>query len=282
MLLWLSTALEPMTLKELSEAIIIGEGPIAIDDEIRLLNPKDLLEVCSSLISFNNHCETIALAHSSVLDYLSSSEIQTSEARQFYLDPEARFQAIPKRCISYLLQPAFSSGCCVDQAEFNQRLDDWPLLSYIGETLFVHIELADINDPELRKLILRLFETHRLPGGGNFGTWVQAFIPDTVFNIESSTPLYYAARAGFVLVVRLILRTQGTEDLEKLGGVYGCTPLHVASWAGRAEVVKELLSAGANAKETNFDGRSGLYWAVQDGNHLVERMLRDAGATLDQ
>ena len=281
-LFWISSALTPMTLVELCEAVIVEEGQVVINDDVRLLNPRSTLELCSSLISYDNSTERITLAHSSVLEYLSSKDIQSSQVRSFYLDSDAAFQAVPRRCINYLMLPAFSSGCCSTGTELGQRFGDWPLLTYIAETLFDHLEYVDLHDQAFVDLILRFFATHHLPRGGNFGAWVQAFIPETSFNIESSTPLYYAARFGLLRLVRLILGTQGTGDLEKPGGVYGSTPLHVASWAGRTEVVKELLAAGASTKETNFDGSNALYWAVMSKNKRIERMLREAGATLNE
>jgi len=281
MLFWVSSAMMPMTLRELCEAMIIDEGKMAINEDVRLLNPRGTLELCSSLISYDHRTTTVTLAHSSVLDYLSSNDVRESDVRSYYMDSQDVFQALPRRCIHYLMLPAFSSGCCSNQRELIQRLDSWPLLTYIAETLFDHLEYADLRDPVFKDIVLRFFATHRLPRGGNFGAWVQAFIPKTTYNIESSTPLYYAARFGLVRLVRLLLQTQGTVDLEKPGGRYGSTPLHVAAWAGRREVVKEFLDAGADAKETNFDGDSGLTYAILNGDHVNERMLRDAGATCD-
>ena len=277
-LLWISSALQPMSLSELSEAIIIEEDSTVINDDIRLLNPRTTLELCSSLISYDNQSMRVTLAHSSVLDYLNSKEIQNNDVRSFYINPNIAYQAIPIRCIRYLMLPAFSSGCCSETQTRKQRLREWPLLTYIAETLFDHLEFVDLNDTAFVDLLMRFFATHSLPRGGNFGAWVQAFLPRTTYNIESSTPLYYAARFGLVRLVRLILQTQGTEDLEKAGGIYGSTPLHVAAWAGRTEVVKELLDAGANVHESNFDGSNGLYWATASGYWAIEKMLRNRGA----
>jgi len=280
MLFWISSAMMPMTLKELCEAIIIDEGKTVINEDVRLLNPKGTLELCSSLISYDHSTTKVTLAHSSVLDCLTSNNIRESDARSFYMDSQDIFQTVPRRCIHYLMLPAFSSGCCSTRGELDERLESWPLLTYIAETLFDHLEYADLSDPAFKDIVLRFFATHSRPRGGNFGALVQAFSPETTFNIESSTPLYYAARSGLLRLVRLLLQVQGTVDLEKPGGLYGSTPLHIAAWAGRTEVVKELLNAGANAKETNFEGESGLAWAINNGDHVIVRMLRDAGATL--
>ena len=56
---------------------------------------------------------------------------------------------------------------------------------------------------------------------------------------------------------------------------------HVATWQGRTAVVRDLLKAGANAKEVNQEGVTGLWCAVKFGYEDIEHMLRDAGATFE-
>ena len=281
-LFWVSSAMTPMRLKELSEAVIIHENQIVINEDVRLLNPRATLELCGSLISYDQRTTRATLAHSSVLDYLRSTDIQQSPVKSFYMDPKDIFQAVTRRCIHYLMLPAFESGCCSTKDKLRQRLKNWPLLTYVAETLFDHLRYADLRETKFKDLALRFFATHRRPGGGNFGAWVQAFAPGTTYNIEFSTPLYYAARFGLTRLVKLLLDTQGTEDLEKPGGGNGSTPLHVACWAGRNDVVTQLLDAGADVTETSYGGRNGLWWAVVSGDSVLEQTLRKAGATLDE
>ncbi|KAL9125995.1 MAG: hypothetical protein Q9217_004876 [Psora testacea] len=126
-----------------------------------------------------------------------------------------------------------------------------------ARTLFEHLTYVDL-DANIKERLLKNFATHKLPHYGNFSTLVQAFTPAT----------------------RLILSIDGTKDLEVRGGVYKSTPSHVAAWQGRTKVVEELLKAGANPKETNGDGHSGLFWAVKFGYRYIEQLLREAGATL--
>lgn len=80
----------------------------------------------------------------------------------------------------------------------------------------------------------------------------------------------------------MILASEGTKNLEAPGGIYGSSPLHVATWQGRTNVVRELLKAGANASEVNLDGTPALLWAVKYGFVEIERMLRDAGAVFEE
>ena len=80
----------------------------------------------------------------------------------------------------------------------------------------------------------------------------------------------------------MILALEGTKNLEAPGGVYDSSPLHVATWLGRTDVVRELLKAGANAREVNQDGTPALLWAAKYGFVEIDRMLRDAGAGFEE
>src|SRR2546421_1290710 len=66
---WLAYSVRPLTLDEVAEALAVRIGTFTIDPDDRLMDPRDILTVCSSLVTttydekFN---ETIRLAHYSV------------------------------------------------------------------------------------------------------------------------------------------------------------------------------------------------------------------------
>ena len=279
-LFWLCFSLRPMRFSELCEAVIIPEEGVTITEDMRLLRPEALLRICGSLISYDPLTTRVVLAHSSVEQYLTSQTIRTSDVREFYFDEATADNEIAVRCLNYLNNPVFSTGSCTSHKALEQRFKEWPLLPYLADLLFSHLSYITLDDP-VKTILLRFFGTHSKPRGGNFGAWVQAFTPKiNKYNeyIETSTPLYYASRFGLLPIVKMILVLEGTKDLEAPGGVYGSTPLHVATWQGRTDVVRELLKAGANAREVNEDGTPGILWAVKYGFVDIERMLREAGA----
>ena len=276
-LFWILFSLRPLTFNELCEAVIIPEHSDYVDEEMRLLRPWALLSDCSSLISYDTDSTNISLAHSSVMQYLTSDEIQRSEVCEFFLNEEEAETEITTRCLKYLLNSAFDSGYCSDPEKLAIRKEEWPLLDYIAHTLFDHLSYVTLTD-SFTPLLLRFFRTQSHPRGGSFGAWAQVFSETFYFDsLESSTPLYYAARSGLLSLVKLLLKLEGTKDLETPGGVYGSTPLHVAAYGGQTEVVRELLAAGANAKEFNQNGETGLLWAITFRHNEIEHMLKEAG-----
>ena len=178
-----------MTLKELSEAITIGEHSAIIREDVRLLRDEVLLKACSSLISYDSSTTQITLAHSSVFAYLTSHDIRLSDVRSFYLNEATAYNSVARRCINYMMLPAFQSGCCPSFMVLRERYAEWPLLHYVAEALFAHLYYIDL-DNDMTSLLLQFFATHHQEKGGNFGAWVQACFPAASDNIEASAPLF--------------------------------------------------------------------------------------------
>ena len=277
---WMALSVRALQFEELCEAVILDEDSGTVDEDARLLQPEDLLQVCSSLVSFDIKENTVVLAHSSVLEYLTSEQVKESEAREFYLDPASADISLARQCVSYLCSPKLQSGYCIRDTDLDDRYQEMPLLDYAVESWPIYAQLVEKRDIDeaTRHLLLQFFETSKLPRCGNFGAWVQAYFPCEILNIERSTPLYYAARFGINSMVRMILAVQGTRDLEVCGGRRGSPPIHAASLRGFSEVVQTLLRAGANADAVNEKGDYVLHYAASGGNLDVVKALLDAGA----
>lgn len=291
-LLWLCFSFKAMTVADLVEAIRIPIYGGEVTYKTRLLNPEQLLRDCSSLISYrtssyqvsdkSGRYDYIVLGHSSVREYLTSDKLKRSSMARFYINKRHADTILSKLCLNYLLQKKFASGCNRTHEGLMARMRESPLLEYLKNTLWDHLSYVDVNGP-LRPQLSRFLDSQRSPGGGNFGSWVQTYYRRTDFRLyEQTTPLYFAAREGLLSLVKMIIAVDGTKDLERRGGRNDSTPLHVAAWSGHTRIVKELLAAGANVREQSSDGMNGLYYAVVRRHSEVERLLRDAGAVLNE
>jgi len=65
-LLWLAGAITPLTLAQLDEAIMIETGRSSLNNDKGVINPKDILAACRSLVIYNEMTGVVALAHYSV------------------------------------------------------------------------------------------------------------------------------------------------------------------------------------------------------------------------
>lgn len=94
------------------------------------------------------------------------------------------------------------------------------------------------------------------------------------------TALMQAARMGHAEVVKLLL-SKGA-DVTRQGDATGSSPLKEAAYKGHLEVVKALLAAGAQPDfNTDSEGRSPLLWAIigkeKNAPAIIEALLK-AGA----
>ncbi|KIJ63611.1 hypothetical protein HYDPIDRAFT_29402 [Hydnomerulius pinastri MD-312] len=72
-LMWLVTALEPLPLSQLAEALAIDPSKLMLDPDIAPMRATDILVICGSLVSFEEQLGTVSLSHYSVKEYLTSS-----------------------------------------------------------------------------------------------------------------------------------------------------------------------------------------------------------------
>ena len=92
---WLTYSLRPLSLEEVAEIVAFDvEAGYQFNDENRLAEPEDVLNMCSSLvISVEPDSESkvtmVRLAHFSVKEYLVSDRIRIGSAAFFSIDEEA-------------------------------------------------------------------------------------------------------------------------------------------------------------------------------------------------
>ncbi|KAF8059383.1 ANKRD39 [Scenedesmus sp. PABB004] len=89
------------------------------------------------------------------------------------------------------------------------------------------------------------------------------------------TPLHYAARAGQLKAVQLLLRHGAAVDAATRAG--GATPLQRAAHTGHLEVAEALLAAGADPLLADADGETPLHKAAAQGHADVAAALLRAG-----
>jgi hypothetical protein len=127
-LFWLTFALRALRFDELCEAVVIEEGKLSIADDMRLIEPGELLKICQSLISYDATTSVVTLAHSSVREFLTSREIQQGPAAFFSLHSTTLEDKILRKCLTYLNFSHFNSGPGHINTSL-QRIQKYPLLN---------------------------------------------------------------------------------------------------------------------------------------------------------
>ena len=100
---WLTYSARPLRIEEVAEVTALDiEGDPRFDPEHRLREPRDLLTICSSLVTLV--ASELRLAHFSVKEYLTSERIRVSSASKFSALEISAHLSIAETCLAYLLQ----------------------------------------------------------------------------------------------------------------------------------------------------------------------------------
>ncbi|KAI9689609.1 MAG: hypothetical protein M1822_010261 [Bathelium mastoideum] len=282
-LMWLS--IMPLTLEQLCEALAIEEESSKIDDENRIQPPEIILGICKSLVNYDLDTQTISLAHSSVQTFLLSTHDTFTNVAYFQFSRAELLNMVLRKYLTYLLFEDFNAGFPHNITELQFLFRQYPLLSTTAQwpnivkqldEYSLHIGRAEIG------LIMRLFDTRKMPKRGNFGLFLAAIYPDIQIEPEIyrttyqvTTPLYMAASSGMTSIVKHLLSIS-KADIETKGGRFDSAPLQVAIFRRRCKTVDALLDAGADPSSTNCSGTSCLSFARRC-MHCMSRLL-EAGA----
>lgn len=300
-LLWLCFAARPLTLLELSDAVVIDETTedmTDLGDDSRLFEPSCLIDLAQGLVLYDSTSGIVSLSHSSVKTFLTSPYLQSSSRSisGFYLDETNSHHAITKTCLVLLqfhdLADSFS-GHPIHTMRARPRAK-YPLLDYADNYWTFHIKNPDqqLWKSISRFLAKRVREENSDTNGEeevqeNYSSWIRRIsFPPGPRNMESTSPLYFAASFGHTPLLKAILQFDPEASTEEPGSRYGSTPLHVACWRGHRDTIKALIEHGADYNKPDpglpslyrEQGESAASWARDRGDaELLALMAKRDG-----
>jgi hypothetical protein len=278
---WVAFSIRPLTINEVAEVVAIDakRDPAFDRDEI-LEDPLEVLNICSSLITFNDTHENdenkavkrqvVELAHYSVKEYLVSDRISAGRAARYSMRDNVCHDTITASCLSYLLQfqePQLRSD----------TLQSYHLAFYSATFWPRHAKKASERTKETNEAIMRI----TCKKGPAYLKWIplydHRFYELSKKNIgEIREQLYHATLFGLRDVLELLLDRGDAHNNSTCNG----HALYAASWGSHKEVVKLLLDRDTAGLITVKHYRDALRIASRRGQEEVVKLLLDKGATV--
>ncbi len=97
-------------------------------------------------------------------------------------------------------------------------------------------------------------------------------------NYDGNSPLHLAVVEGQFDIVKTLVTAGANVNLPNLDGL---SPLHAAVQAGRVDIARFLILNGAFVNQQDIEGDTPMHWAVRHGQYQMLNLLLDQGAGFD-
>jgi ankyrin repeat protein len=282
---WVTMAVRPLTLTELSAAT--GVRPVAnlgIDDVMR-----DHIRFCGYFLTITGN--DVGLVHQSAKDYLLRKDPDPNPLLEFFrVKEEATNSEIAHTCVTYLCGGALANGSVQLVETYNKAVDKshlqaFPLLSYAVFHWPEHVRYSSSLADDIFDLSMPFYEKKSPVREAWLTTYWAA---KEYWTAPSSfSLLHLASFLGIVPLTRkLLLRNDWKSMLKFHNHVdsrdsLGCTALHWGVRNGHEPVVKLLLEAKADVNAKDEYRGTALHRAAANRYEAVVKLLLEAKADVN-
>ncbi len=293
---WTTFALRPLTVSEMTEALIVepdddgvtlqlDELPDSIDDDY--IN-SEIIDICGDLVEVRAEkagdgagSRTIHLIHLSVREFLLP--ILSSNA----IDPlglDLRSTQIPNHasqheyCTTVCLEYLDCDAMWQRRTEQGEQAHDSDFLTYAARQWNAHVIPAGEDSAAL----IRLAEKFLSLENKNFHHW-RAYLESSDYETDEknkglATPLYYASLFSLPNTTERIC-TKNPSQLNAVGGRYG-TPLQAVCVEGHEPTFNILIKLGASPNTEGGEFSYPIHAAVTRSRSGMVKALIQAGADI--
>lgn len=301
---WILFAARPLTVRELTEALIVSDRntcdrfpvddlPDAWDE---YYTNDQIRRLCGSLIEIRSGKSRkpltkriVQFVHFSVKEYLTRADnINLPAGMWSFSDVQSEQSLLARICLRYLCYKDFTVQHRSTKESLQSKIDSYAFLPYAARSWIIHATNSGKHRQDLDSLINTLFE----PEASRWLLWSEVL--DTyIHSFERfhelcrnsyPGPMYYAAWLGLPRTMEF-LRVQGL-DLNSKGGICG-SALQVAALNHNIITVEYLLQHNADVNIGGGEFGSAICAAASRYSHdddekeAVMRLLIDKGANID-
>jgi hypothetical protein len=193
-LMWISYAQIPLTVKQLQHAIAVTKGSTELDQK-HLPHEKRLISVCAGIVTIDQEGGIIRLVH-----YTTQQYFEQIRERKF---PNAQ-TSVATACLTYLNFNVFADGPCKDRF----LLEEWRKILEFGRyaALFwgQHTRGEAENKPDVQRVVLSLLASEKKKDLMlQMATYAKSSWGDIDFT-KGQTLLHVIAKNGLATICRFI------------------------------------------------------------------------------
>jgi hypothetical protein len=262
-LTWIICSKDPLSTKELLEAVSISEGDTELDSDA-MPDEEGILRWCSSLVRRTPNGDRLELAHFTVEEFLleiDANELNSPYAR-YKISPEDQDLALAKLCMTYLLFNDFQDLECTGTEEALEVIwngVNYKFYRYCAKYWAEHA-LAYRHDEGLLDLVKVLFDPSKT---GNFLSWSNVWSWNKAHDVDlelisNTETLHFAAALSFYDICEWLIKENcRIADLDKLSSIG--TPLYCALTAEDLFVLPPDVERNYSGKSQLLGGQSHLW-----------------------
>jgi hypothetical protein len=259
----LVAAVRPLQVKELAEVLAVdfnAEGIPKLKQGWRWKDQEEaVMSACSSLVMIVKYgnSQVVQFSHFSVKEFLTANRLAEPirDVSHYHIRLEAAHTILAEACLGVLLQ--------LDDRIDRDSIESFPLAGYAARHWPTHARVENASS-RIKDGMEYLFDA----GKPHFATWLWIYNEDrersmTTMSpkIPEAVPLYYAAWFGFRDLAEHII-AKHPEHVNARGG-RDKTPIHVAAYRGRVDILSLLLEHGADLEGQGITGPK----STASGNH---------------
>ncbi|KAF7377165.1 HET-domain-containing protein [Mycena sanguinolenta] len=229
----------------------------------------------ASLSIYNNNEPSIALAHSSVKDYILSPQFQGEFGSCIDLRIHVSHRFITQTCVRYLL--LFSEP---KHLMTRDTLPDYPMSLYAAKYWFHHLQLCNDQDQKaLLPLTMYLLED----GSSQYTALYRlGLMPQYMahnWDEPISPAICMCSEIGYTDGVHsLLIEHNASVDLVEK---YEQTALHLALKNDHPGIARLLIEHNASVDLVNKDGQTALHLALKNCHPDIAKLLIEHNASVD-
>ncbi|KAH7113124.1 ankyrin repeat-containing domain protein, partial [Dactylonectria estremocensis] len=303
LLRWAAFALRPLTVCEITEAVIIHEDcddfpldelPDPVDDDYI---ESEILDLCGPLLEVRSQpseptpaFRTVHLTHFSVKQYLlynilAQEKLLLANERLRASNEAIESTLLAKLCLHYISFPQVWQGTLQEPlGTLGKSFRD-----YAAGSWYRHANLGVSNDADIIRLTNVLLDRSN-PTWNLWREWFDSNDDEVQDNDEESmkaeptketrppSPLYYASKLGLTATAIYLIKERRYDANETSS--LGRTALGASCAKGNVTMVKVLLDAKANVTVANYNSWTPVHIASSNGHVEVVKLLLNKGADI--